>query len=451
MDGINRKPVKDVLVPQNDIVKRPSFAPEPRPVSPSGVGGSERIERNPFFEKGPMKRSTPKSEERPKGDRSRNLLWIGVLVVVLGVGFLVMNLFSRATIEITPSSWEASIDEKMAAVKEETGDELVFQFMSLKEEKSQEVEPTVEKKIQKKASGKVMIYNAYGKESQRLIKNTRLESPDHKIFRINDSVVVPGAKVSGGRVVEPGAVEAIVYADVPGEEYNIGLSDFTIPGFKGDPRYTKFTAKSKPDSPIDGGFSGTVRVPTDEVTREAQMKLKEELKITAIEKARGQVPAGVTFFPGSMIVKFEEVPEYLSAGDVTSVTVRAVVSVFFFDTNDLTKRLAKASLPEYRGTSLALEDMSKLTFAFLDPVDSVVLGDLSRIRFGLVGDVVFVGDVDTEKIRTALLGKEKKDFASVIVGQDNIGKADAVIRPMWNTTFPLDPQKITIKIVSGGK
>lgn len=447
MDGINRKPVQDVLIPQNDLANRPSLAPEPHFIPSSRNTGSDRIESNPFFAKDHSKERTPFSG----GRSSRKILWLLVIVAVLGALFLVMNYFTRATVLVAPLSWRVHIEEDLTATKEDSAGGLVFQFMSLKEEKSEEVEPTIEKKIQKKASGKVVIYNAYSGDSQRLIKNTRLESPDHKIFRINDSVVVPGAKVAAGKVIEPGSVEAVVYADAPGKDYNIGLSDFTIPGFKGDPRYTKFTAKSKADSPIGGGFAGTVKVPTDEAVSAAQTKLKDELKMIAVEKARGQVPKEVSFFPGSMVVKFEEVPEDLNAGDVTQVTMRAVVSVFFFDRVALTKKLAEGALTDYQGTPLVLENLPALSFAFVDPVDTAVLSDLTRIRFTIVGDAEFLGQIDTEKVRASLAGKEKKDFATIIRGQDNIAKADAVIRPMWNTKFPLDTQKITIKVANSEK
>lgn len=448
MDGINRKQVQDVLVPQNDIARRPSLVPGEYHASVDQGEGALRIESNPFFTKNPNKAGSTDAKKRS----SNGLLWFIAAIAVLIALFFVMNYFSSATVEVTPSSWSAHIEREFVAKAEGTEgteEELRFQSVSFNEEKSIEVLPTIEKKIQKKASGRVIIFNSYSKDSQRLIKNTRLETPDHKIFRIDESVVVPGAQMSGAKVIESGKVEAIAYADVPGEAYNIGLSDFTIPGFKGDPRFTKFKAMSATSSPIGGGFSGTVKVPSDEVVQGAQTKLKDDLKQSVIEKARGDLSAKkVSFFPGSMVIKFEEVPQDLSVGNVTKVSMRAVVSVLFFDTATLIKKLAEGSLKDYRGTSLDAEDLSALKFTALDPLDSVVITDLSSVRFKIIGDTTFRGEIDEEKVRAALAGRNKKDFADIIMGQDNIAKADAVIRPMWNTKFPLDTQKIHLKIAT---
>ena len=434
--------MKGVIVPHNEIARRPSLAPELRPEDGKG---EDRIEKNPFFEKGPSR-----GEFAPEGKKSssRTILWIVAVLVLLGAVFLVANYFSSATIEITPLTRNARIEHDFTAValKGAVEGDLAFNFTSITEEKTKEVPATIEKKILKKASGRVLIFNAYNTSSQRLIKNTRLESADHKIFRIDESVVVPGMKVVGGKSV-PGLVEAIVYADVPGKEYNIGLGDFTIPGFKGDPRYTKFTARSKTEFPIGGGFSGTIKVPSDEAILAAQDELKQDLKKIAVEKVRAEVPEGMSLFPGSMVIKFEEVPQELTADDISKVIVRATASVFFFDTDLLARKFAEASLPEYKGNHLSVSNMSALAFSFIDPVDSVVLSDLSKIRFHVEGDAVFVGQIDEQKIRSALVGKNKKDFGKIIIDQNNVGKAEAVIRPMWKTAFPLDPAKITIKIL----
>lgn len=445
MDDIIRKTMKDVTVPHNELARRPSIMPER---APAREEGGDRIEKNPFFEKGPSKSGFVSKEKKSS---SRTIIWVLAVAVLLGVIFLVANYFSSATIEITPLMRNAHIEHDFTAValKGAVEGDLAFNFTSIIEEKTKEVPATIEKKIQKKASGKVLIFNAYGSASQRLIKNTRLEDEKtHKIFRIDESVVVPGMKVVGGKAV-PGSVEAIVYADVPGKEYDIGLGDFTIPGFKGDPRYAKFTARSKADSPIGGGFSGTIKVPSDEAMLTAQNELKQDIKKTAVEKVRAQVPEGRTLFPGSMVIKFEDVPQEFTASDVSKVVVRATASVFFFDTDLFARKFAEVSLPEYKGNHLSVSNMPALAFSFIDPVDNVVLSDLSKIRFHMAGDAVFVGQIDAQKIRSALIGKNKKDFGKIIIDQNNVGKAEAVVRPMWKTMFPLDPTKITVKILNG--
>ncbi len=469
MDGINRKKIRDVLVvPGNTMLELYNAPPKKSPAGnsndnsvPSYSGAREGVRNtvpnesfrnssprvdvneNPFF----VKVRTPNSLPAVPQRRPYFWLWFILVILFLGAGFVVLSYFSSATIEIVQQSQAAAISQEFTASKKATGDSLSFEFMSLTEDKTREITATTEKKIDKKASGKVIIYNAYGAESQRLIKNTRLESPGNKIFRINESVVVPGAKISGGKVITPGSVEVMVYADAPGKDYNIGVSNFTIPGFKGDPRFGKFSASSMPDSPMSGGFTGTVKVPSDQDVIDARKSLREELKGVVIQKARAQVPAGVLFFPGSIVLKFEDVPQDLTLDTAAKITVRAIVSVFFFDTVNLTKKIASATIKDYKGELVHLQNPQAMTFTFLDSVDGVVLSDIDQVRFSIKGDGLFLWDINIDKIVADAVGRDKKDL-SKIIEQAYVKKVEATVRPIWSTKFPSDPAKIIVKIVN---
>ena len=76
-----------------------------------------------------------------------------------------------------------------------------------------------------RATGVIVVYNAYSAAPQRLIKNTRFATEDGKIFRAKDSIVVPGTTIENGKII-PGSVEAIVVADEPGEAYNFQTPEF---------------------------------------------------------------------------------------------------------------------------------------------------------------------------------------------------------------------------------
>lgn len=449
MEDIIRKQMKDVIVPQNDIIRRPSAVPEAY-TAPSKEAEDDRIESNPFFEK---PRGKDGDTRKRKVSGARRILWAVFFAILLAGGFAVASYFATATIEITPIARSVALESDIVALKEASAGNLTFQFMSIADEKTKEVPATIEKKIQKKASGKVIIYNAYSKDSQRLIKNTRLEdNATHKIYRIDTSIVVPGAKVLNGKVVTPGSVEAVVYADVPGDAYDVkllgGAGDFSIPGFKGDPRFAKFYGRMSEKAPISGGSScASCKVPSDEAVAQAQEELKQDLKKEATEKARAQIPDGVSFFPGSIVIKFEEVPHDPTAESTVKVSMRATVSVFFFDTTQLTGKLAISALPENKNNTFIVSNMSALDFKFIDPVDNVVLSDISKIHFRISGNAEFVGKIDAQKLRTELAGKNKSDFSKIIADQKNISKADAVVRPMWKSVFPSDTAKITVKLL----
>ena len=49
-----------------------------------------------------------------------------------------------------------------------------------------------EPKAKLKSSGKIIVYNNFSSEPQRLIIRTRFESPEGLVYRIPESIVVPG-------------------------------------------------------------------------------------------------------------------------------------------------------------------------------------------------------------------------------------------------------------------
>ena len=440
IDGIKRKPANNIVRRSIPIRKEPvrHVFDEPEP----------RIDENPFFAKNYIKKNPQKTSQR-KPFWSKLFLWAAIFLILFGVVFFVVDhFFSSATVNVTPVAQNAHIDDDLIATKGYSASGVTFQFMSFNEEKTKEVTGTVAQKVQKKATGKVTIFNSYSSATQLLVKNTRLESPDHKIFRLDDAVVVPGAKISGGKVTKPGSVIVSITADAPGSDYNIGLSDFTIPGFKGDPRYSKFIAHSNTDSPLVGGFSGTTKTPTPQDISQAQGALKKDLENSALVDAAAQVPKNFSFFPGSVVLKFEEKPDEVLDNGNTKITIDSTASVFFFDTGALTNKMIADTLPKYTGAALSISNLQTLSFSFVDSVSNAVLTDLTQIHFHLTGDAVFLGTIDSQKLSSDLAGKSKDDFTDIISQQNNIERATVDIFPPWENVFPTNTKRISIKIAT---
>ena len=152
---------------------------------------------------------------------------------------------------ITPKQNKTLVDAQFVAALDAGVGELTYEIMTIEKTDSKKIVAAGREEIEEKASGKIVIFNDFNTSSQRLIKNTRFETPEGLIYRINRSIVVPGQKTEDGEKV-PGSIEVTVYADEAGDKFNISLTDFTVPGFKGSPRFEKFYARSK--TPMAGGF-----------------------------------------------------------------------------------------------------------------------------------------------------------------------------------------------------
>ncbi len=359
---------------------------------------------------------------------------IGLIILSLGI----FSLFTGATVTYTPKSQSLSYSsDTFTAKKEGTPEELLFSVIKITEEKSAEAPASGEEKVNQKASGVIIVYNNSSPSPQRLIKTTRFETPDGKIYRIANDITVPGQKTVGGKT-QPGSLEVTVYADQPGESYNMGLSDFTLPGLKGDPKFTTIYARSK--TPMTGGLVGTVKKVSAEDKKTAETTIETGLKESLLNEASAQVPADFILIPTLSQTTFEKLPEGASTGDKAIVRERGNFSGVIFKKSDLIRFIAS------KKTTVASTDMldADLNTLIINFVQSPA-GDLASenaITFNVSGDTMVVWISDEASIASQLKGKSKSELKQVLNNFPSIVEADAVVRPFWKRSFPDDIQKI---------
>ena len=92
-------------------------------------------------------------------------------------------------------------------------------------------------------------------------------------------------EIEEGEIV-PSSIDVEVVADEPGKEYNIGPTTFSIPGFKGSPKYEGFYGKST--KPMTGGLIHQGKVVSEEDVARAETELKEALLEEAQEELKKQ-------------------------------------------------------------------------------------------------------------------------------------------------------------------
>jgi len=376
------------------------------------------------------------------GGFSRFAIWGVAAGAVILLFFVLLSVLSGTVVKITPLQKKVVVSGLFSAQKDAQEGELPFKLIVLDDTASGNVVATDEKEVERKASGEIVIYNAYSSKSQKLIKRTRFETPDGKVYRINKSVIVPGTTVENGKVV-PGSVEVTVYADIPGEEYNIGLTDFTIPGFKGDPRFDKFYARSK--TPMDNGFSGKVKVASEEDVSKVEKELQNSLKEKLLTQARSQVPGDFILYDDAVFFSFDGVGDSVyGTKDNIDVTEKGTVYGVLFNKKDLSRYIASSLIENYNGGdvySLGLEDL-KFKVKNKDKFD---VSKDTKLSFSMDGNALIVWEIDDTAIARDLAGTNKADFLKTISKYTNIKKATAVVKPFWRSTFPENSEDITIR------
>lgn len=434
--------------PAPEIVSVPSvFSPEPRPTAADILDPEHRDGAQM-----PPRHEEPLTEELAEHGRPRRGtgVWLAALVSSLLLIVAASNYFYGANVHITPMTATAEIAKELTARTDGGAGSVRFETVSFSQDLEATVKATGEAEVARKASGTIVIYNSYGPAAQRLIKNTRFETPEGKIYRIDESVTVPGVQ---GTAKTPGQIEVRVYADAPGKEYNIGLSDFTIPGFKGDPRYEKIFAKSKTE--MTGGALGMMKVVSDEEKTATLERLKGELATTLATQAKAQAPQGFVLLNGATDITYEEIEKTRDdlGKDEALVAIRGTVRATLLSEVDLAAVLAPEAfgasgyLPEKHRGTVRITNPDTLTMA---PNSELPLEGTDEFSFTLSGTATFSWDVDLDRLAQELAGTPLANFdAFVRENYPSIARAGASRTPVWAfwaNTFPESPEDIDVEV-----
>lgn len=378
-------------------------------------------------------------------------LWLGLIILAVLVGgfFLLSTTLATATIKITPVQGRLLLNHTFDAFKEPPEGELGFSLVSgLSDVEKKVVPASGSERVSRKAAGTIIIYNNYDEKPQKLVANTRFETADGKIYRISSPVTVPGMTTKNGQNT-PGSVEVTVTADQPGAEYNIGLSDFTIPGFQGDPRFDKFYARSK--TPITGGFVGEVRKVSDNDRAKAIAELESILRERLVKEAEVQIPKGLILFDDAYFLTFEEVPVDSATSSTALATNQAEITLkgtfhgILFDRRDLSYKVAKDQIPDFDGRELEIKNLADLKFKLLNRED-ITSEAVEKISFTLEGNAHLVWIFNQAELLTKLQAAPKNDYQSVFAQFPTIKEAEIIFFPPWIQSLPENKDKIKIEI-----
>lgn len=381
----------------------------------------------------PRKKIKEEKKEKKKGLKP---IIIGVLIFALAVFGL--NYFSSVLIKINPHEKILEIETSYKAGLE--GAVLNLEKFIFKELASDFISTSQVKEFKEKASGEITIYNAYSSKSQILVANTRFETPDGKIYRINKGITIPGAKVVEGKI-EPSSIVVKVYADKPGEEYNIGLTDFTIPGFKDSPKYQDFYAKSKTE--MTGGFLGEAKVVSQEDVDKLREKILSYLEDTLETKLNQNIPS--SFLQPQKSKKLTTIkesfnPQVDKPGGKLEMEIEAQIDSFGLLKEELENLLILSYLGEELKDKTKIVNLDELSIK----AENI---DFEKGEFDLLvkGKAHFVWKIDQDKLKEDLINRGVRKIEEIFSGYPEIKKATVIFRPSFWQFFPQNPKRIIIE------
>ena len=360
---------------------------------------------------------------------------------VAGAGFYALS--PRLTLTIMPKKetlrfdFPATADSKISKVDVSKA-RIPGQLVQMEKEVTGEFPATGKQEGETKAQGEITLYNEFGSSSQTLVRNTRFETKDGKIFRLKEAMVIPGATVSGGKVTAPGVITAAVIADQPGALYNIGSSDFTIPGFAGGPKFTGFYGKSS--KPMAGGGAGGGFAVTTEDSGQARSALAKALEGQLVEYINANVPRESTVLAGARVEGAQEFSaDAPDANGKFRARLKASYEVFAFQESDV------SALAEDHLSRRLLETQETVAGTRVVSYANEALNSAkTALSFTVKVNELAAGVINEEEIRAEVAGKGWSEVEGMLKENDAVESAEVTFWPRWISLAPDNPKRIRI-------
>ncbi|HMP67139.1 MAG TPA: hypothetical protein PKA60_00110 [Candidatus Paceibacterota bacterium] len=379
------------------------------------------------------------------GGRKKWLIASSAVIIVAFI-FFGISFFHSADVIIESKVVEATINKVIPiadVTRNSNQNVLSYNIIELSREASKEIRAEKEEFVQSKSSGIITVINEYSETPQTLIRNTRFESPNGLIYRIQDSITVPGYKTVNGQKI-PGEIDTQVFADVAGDKYNIDLVNFTIPGFKGQAPYELFYAKSK--SPMSGGFDGVRKVVSEEDLAKAKSDLQEELTKNLQAELRNQIPNDFMFAGNNSFVFGAIQQKNSTNGQSVILSLNGTISSKIFNKISLSNEIARNTIIDYKPEhNVLIKDIEEVNPRITTSDNGSIIGTNEILEIN--SKLTFVWQIDTEQVKKSLAGVGKKDFGGILAEFSGVVKGQSKIFPFWKNSFPDDVKRINIQII----
>jgi hypothetical protein len=283
--------------------------------------------------------------------------------------------------------------------------------------------------------------------AERLIKNTRFRTPEGLVYRIRESVVVPGAVRNEAGSLTPGTIQAEVFADEVGEDYNIDAgTTFDIPGFQEGGFTALFEAITAQNTqPLTGGFDGPQFQIDESELSTARQALQIDLRNNLLARIETEKPADFIAYPDAVAITYTQLPAVEYGQDLVTIKEQAILQIPLFQTTDLGSFLAQETIATYEGGPVRVSDPAELKFTYTSATTSQsTIANEPSLSFNLSGKPLLIWEYDIESLKKDLAGLPKTAINNAVLAYPGIDGARVRITPFWQRTFPEDAQDILV-------
>ncbi len=362
----------------------------------------------------------------------------GVSAVIVAYAFF---LSPKAELIITPRTDTVSSTFTFSIAVNPGDNDIAGQVVEIQKEAFGEISASATADVEDKARGTVRIFNSYSSSPQTLVDTTRLVSQDGKLFRTTVTVVVPGATIDGGEVIAS-SIDVPVIASEAGPDYNIGPSTFSIPGFQGTSKYTKFFGKSS--EAMTGGAKGTVKVVTADDIKKAEETASQDALAQAESEFSQKVPQDFILLKDARFLSQETLSNHEANdhADTVRATSRVRIRALLFKEGDIQAKIAQQLAEQFSADVEPIEGSVIYEYA----VPSLDL-DNGKMTISVKVSESVAWKVGVEEIRSQIAGKNEDEIKQIIEARSDVEHGTATFRPGWVTEAPEDPERIEVKVL----
>jgi len=309
------------------------------------------------------------------------------------------------------------------------------------------------KQIEERAHGIIRIFNAYSSSPQVLIGHptdkkyqTRFLSSDGKIFRLHKRIVIPGAKIVGGKIV-PSHIDVEVFADEPGEEYNIGPSKFVIAAWceKNSPKCKGFYAQSF--QPMKGGAKKKVKVVSQEDIDKAKDLVRKNIEFILEREFKEKIPEGYLSLENGWQIEEESLDSEVKAGEIKNefnLKGKFVLKGIVIPKDEFLN-FAKGIFSQKEGSEKwkVVEVEGKVNNLSFEKEKE---GEKEIVKADLTIEISLKRKIDENEIKKEILGKKIAEAREILSKKEGINSAEISLRPFWLRKIPKKREKVEIII-----
>jgi hypothetical protein len=358
------------------------------------------------------------------------LTFLAVTIILLGV--VIFTMLKKTEITIVAEEDAKTVNLIVAVEAQKTAEKSIIGIVtSTQFYWSEKYTPTATREVDGTTKGEVIIYNKTN-ETQPLVATTRLLTTDGKLYRLTNRVIVPAN----------GQTTAAVYADQSGAAFDIGPTQFTIPGLSTEKQKVIYAESAA----AFAGGSGKVGIVSEADYKSAQADFAEKTKqsyLNSINSAFPNFDTKITSIPQSNATSSRSIGDEASEFTISGTSTIIVVAYNAADLQAILKNEVEKNVDTASEKVLSIGTEPKVTVASTDLVNNTA-------QIQVACEAIVTLDANAPLLnKENFLNKQKSEIERYIVALPHVSNMTIDFTPSWISKAPsvADKLKIVVKSV----